>query len=53
VELINQKASLSSVQDADLAEQQLELTKLNILQQAALSMVAQANSAPQSVLMLF
>ena len=53
VEIINQKASLSSVQDADLAEQQLELTKLNILQQAALSMMAQANSAPQSVLMLF
>ena len=53
VEGLNLKASLSSIQDADLAEQQLELTKLNILQQAALSMMSQANSAPQSVLMLF
>ena len=53
VESLNLKASLSSIRDADLAEQQLELTKLNILQQASLSMLAQANSAPQAVLMLF
>ena len=53
VETLNLKASLSSIRDADLAEEQLELTKLNILQQAALSMMAQSNSAPQSVLMLF
>jgi len=52
VEALNLKASLSSIQDADLAEEQLELTKLSILQQSALSMMAQANSAPQSVLML-
>ncbi len=52
VEALNLKATLSSIQDADLAEEQLELTKLNILQQSALSMMAQANSAPQSVLML-
>ncbi len=53
VEGLNLKASLSSIRDADLAEEQLELTKLNILQQAALSMMSQANAAPQSVLMLF
>ena len=53
VESLNLKASLSSIQDADLAEEQLELTKLNILQQASLSMLAQANSAPQAILMLF
>ena len=53
VEGLNLKASLSSIQDADLAEEQLELTKYNILQQSALSMMAQANAAPQSVLMLF
>ena len=52
VENLNLKASLSSIQDADLAEEQLELTKLNILQQASLSMLAQANSSPQSTLML-
>ncbi len=53
VESVNLKASLSSIQDADLAEEQMELTKLNILQQSALSMLAQANSAPQAVMMLF
>ena len=52
VEELNLKASLSSIQDADLAEEQLELTKLSILQQSALAMMAQANSAPQSILML-
>lgn len=52
IELVNLKASLSSIQDADLAEEQMELTKLSILQQASLSMLAQANSAPQAILML-
>ncbi len=52
VEALNLKATLSSIQDADLAEEQLELTKLNILQQSALSMLAQSNSAPQAILML-
>ena len=53
VELVNLRASLSSIQDADLAEEQMELTKLTILQQASLSMLAQANSAPNSIMMLF
>eukprot|EP00825_Cyclidium_porcatum_P050229 TRINITY_DN8903_c0_g1_i5.p2 TRINITY_DN8903_c0_g1~~TRINITY_DN8903_c0_g1_i5.p2 ORF type:complete len:307 (+),score=-2.29 TRINITY_DN8903_c0_g1_i5:1432-2352(+) len=53
VEALNQKASLSSIQDADLAEKQLELTKFNILQQTSMSMMAQANQAPQSVMQLF
>ncbi|MEW6535259.1 MAG: flagellin [Candidatus Auribacterota bacterium] len=53
VEGLNLKASLSSIQDADLAEEQLELTKLSILQQSSMSMMAQANSAPQSIMMLF
>jgi flagellin len=44
---------LSTIQDADIAEEQLELTKLQILQQSALAMLAQANAAPQSVLVLF
>jgi flagellin len=47
------KASLSTIQDADLAEVQLDLTKNQILQQTALAMLAQANAAPQSVLVLF
>ncbi|MEW6535265.1 MAG: flagellin [Candidatus Auribacterota bacterium] len=53
VERVNLKASLSSIQDTDLAEEQMELTKLNILQQASISMLAQANTAPQAVLSLF
>jgi flagellin len=47
------EASLSTIQDADLASEQLELTKLQILQQSALAMLAQANAAPQAILMLF
>lgn len=47
------QATLSTIQDADIAEEQLELTKLQILQQSALAMLAQANAAPQSVLVLF
>ena len=53
VEEVNLRASLSSIQDADLAEEQMELTKLNILQQAALAMLTQANSAPNAVMSLF
>lgn len=53
VEKVNLRASLSSIQDADLAEEQMELTKLNILQQASLSMLTQSNSSPQAVLQMF
>ncbi len=51
--LVDLKASLSTIQDADLAETQLDLTKASILQQTALAMLSQANSAPQSILVLF
>ncbi|MCK5708289.1 MAG: hypothetical protein KAI43_11600 [Candidatus Aureabacteria bacterium] len=47
------QSTLSTIQDADIAEEQLELTKLQILQQSALAMLSQANSAPQAVLVLF
>ncbi len=53
VERVNLKATLSSIQDADLAEEQMELTKLNILQQSSLAMLTQANSAPNAVMSLF
>jgi len=52
-EKANLQATLSTIQDADIAEEQLELTKLQILQQSALAMLAQANAAPQAVLVLF
>ncbi len=45
--------NLSTVQDADMAYEQLELTKLQILQQTALAMLTQANLAPASLLSLF
>ena len=53
VEEVNTRASLSTLQDADLAAEQVELTKLQILQQAALAMLSQANMAPGSVMTLF
>ncbi|MEW6535266.1 MAG: flagellin [Candidatus Auribacterota bacterium] len=53
IEAVNLKSSLSSIQDTDLAEEQMELTKLNIIQQAAISMLAQSNSAPSAIMVLF
>ncbi|MFC2140571.1 flagellin, partial [Candidatus Auribacterota bacterium] len=47
------QATLSTIQDADLAEAQIALTKLQILQQSTLASLAQANSSPQGVLSLF
>jgi len=44
--------NLSTIEDADLAYEQLELTKLQILQQTALAMLTQANAAPASLLTL-
>ena len=40
-------------EDADFAKEQMELMKVQILQQTATAALAQANSAPQSVLSLF
>lgn len=52
-EAVNWQASLSTVQDADIAREQMELTKLQILQQTTLAMLAQNNSAPGALLSLF
>jgi flagellin len=48
----NLTASESRIRDADMAEQMVQFSKLQILQQAGTSMLAQANQAPQSVLSL-
>ncbi|MEM8499668.1 MAG: flagellin [Pseudomonadota bacterium] len=48
----NVSAARSRVQDADFAAETANLTKNQILQQAGLSVLAQANAAPQSVLSL-
>jgi flagellin len=48
----NLTASESRIRDVDMAEEMTTFTKLNILQQAGTSMLAQANQAPQNVLTL-
>jgi flagellin len=48
----NLSASESRIRDADMAREMMNLTKANVLQQAATAMLAQANQAPQSVLQL-
>ena len=42
----------SSIRDTDMAQEMMNYTKFNILQQAAQSMLAQANQQPQSILQL-
>ena len=48
----NLQASESRIRDVDMAKEMMEFTKNNILSQAAQSMLAQANQAPQGVLQL-
>ncbi|MDN5276735.1 MAG: flagellin [Clostridiales bacterium] len=48
----NLTAAESRIRDVDMAQEMMEFTKLNILQQAATAMLAQANQMPQAVLQL-
>ena len=48
----NQAAAQGRIMDADFASETANLTKTQILQQAGVAMIAQANQAPQSVLSL-
>lgn len=48
----NLEASRSRILDADFAAETASLTKAQILQQAGIAILAQANAAPQSVLAL-
>jgi flagellin len=48
----NLKASESRIRDVDMAAEMVQFTKLQILQQAGMSMLAQANTTPQNVLSL-
>jgi len=48
----NLQAAESRIRDVDMAKEVMEFTRTNILQQAAQSMLAQANQQPQSVLQL-
>jgi flagellin len=49
---IQDRASQSTIRDADLAEEQVALTSWQILQQTALVGLVQANSAPSAILNL-
>ena len=48
----NLSASNSRIRDTDMAAEMMALTQSNVLQQAGMSMLAQANQAPQNVLQL-
>ncbi|OPJ56050.1 flagellin N-terminal helical domain-containing protein [Alkalithermobacter paradoxus] len=48
----NLQAAESRIRDVDMAKEMMNLSKNNILQQAAQAMLAQANQAPQGVLQL-
>ncbi len=48
----NLSAAESRVRDADMAKEMMNYTKANVMQQAATSMLTQANQAPNNVLSL-
>jgi flagellin len=48
----NMSASLSNIQDVDMASEMTKMTQQQVLQQAGTAMLAQANSQPQLVLKL-
>jgi len=48
----NMEAANSRIMDVDVAEESTRLAKFNILAQASAAMLAQANTTPQSALML-
>jgi flagellin len=51
-QITNYSAAESQIRDADVAQQAANLTKAQVLQQAAIAAMAQANSSPQAVLKL-
>jgi flagellin len=51
-QITNQSAAESYIRDANVAQQAANLTKAQVLQQASIAAMAQANSAPQAVLAL-
>jgi flagellin len=48
----NYEAARSQIEDADFAKEQMEIAKLQILQQTGTAALSQANAAPQAVLSL-
>jgi flagellin len=50
---VNTEAARSRIMDADMASEQLNATKYQILQQTATAMLSSANQGPQNLLTLF
>lgn len=50
---INVESAANRIMNADMAFEQLEATKFQIIQQTATAMLSQANNAPQNILSLF
>jgi flagellin len=53
VQYTNTEAAYNRIMNANMAEEQVEASKYQILQQTATAMLAQANQAPQFLLSLF
>jgi len=53
VQHANTEAAYNRIMNADMAYEQVEASKLTILQQTSTAMLAQANTAPQFLLQLF
>ncbi|MBN2010469.1 flagellin [candidate division KSB1 bacterium] len=53
IAISNTDAAYSRIFDADMAKEQLESTKMQILQQTATAMLSQANVSSQNILSLF
>lgn len=51
--IINTEAAKSRIWDADVAKEQVQASKLQILQQTATAQLSQANASPQAFLSLF
>jgi flagellin len=50
---INVESAYNRIMNADMAEEQVNASKYQVLQQTAVAMLAQSNSAPQALLTLF
>jgi flagellin len=53
VQYANTESAYNRIMNANMAEEQVEVSKLTILQQTATASLAQANTAPQFLLQLF
>jgi flagellin len=53
VQQANTEATVSRIMDADMAMEQLNLTKNQVIQQSTIAMLGQANLNSQSILQLF